>query len=831
MKNNDVQLIHRILDGDDSAFTELVNKYRKAVHALVWRKIEDFHIAEEITQDTFLKAYQKLGELKKPQSFASWLYVIASRCCKEWSRKKRIPTLPLEETSSLPIEKTTYSQYVIEENERTVSIEQREIVQKLLAKLPESERTVITLHYFSEMSSVEIGAFLGVSANTIRSRLRRARQRLKKEETMIREALEHFQISPNLTDNIMREVCRKKPAPSGSKPLKPWVIAASSAVLLVLMLGIGNQYLKRFQKPYSLDAQAEMLVEVVDTSIVQNLNAKSDRRNQLGNPDAPSKNNGVGKKNDDTASLDIALAEENQANKGATIRGEVLEATPEQNPLERVKVTLVSGKDDKLQTTLTDKNGEYKFTGLPEGPYIISVSKEGYGDQVGVPKVVAAGGEIYETIKMRQLRGGLHGDFNQGMLQHIAESIGKRYKLDTPIIQELNKSIQNAHSTVFKEQVLEMKEYPEVDQFGRLGLVIAMLTHPVSKAALTKHISETQLQDYTNFIMDRRLKINQAVAQVITAYLDQELSLTLNQRNNLSKLLLEKMGEQNRLPILVVTDEPMQKGIVKLIHDELKISLDSILSETQSKIWSDIVTQKYSPNIIVPIDQHGLKVNLDQLLIKNNEDITKSNEWDLAEAKLMAHTQLLGELNESAIKRLKVVTKGVIQHFVGMEKPLILDRPKPNVEFNKLFLAYLDGSITREQAIKKLEVMRKDLFTKRKTVKQWEDTHYHNITDHPLYQQAIEDVLSEDAYLRYKNIQKERETYRIQAVRDLLVSVFDIMLLLNDPQWKHVKMATQHFTIPMLRFEGLQIMLMELFIMIDKDMLTPWQQRALTPNG
>ena len=79
MKNGDVELIRRTLDGDDTAFTQLVRKYQKSVHALVWRKIGDFHIAEEITQDTFLKAYQRLSTLKEPQSFASWLYVIASR--------------------------------------------------------------------------------------------------------------------------------------------------------------------------------------------------------------------------------------------------------------------------------------------------------------------------------------------------------------------------------------------------------------------------------------------------------------------------------------------------------------------------------------------------------------------------------------------------------------------------------------------------------------------------------------------------------------------------------------------------------------------------------
>ena len=83
MKENDVELIHRILDGDDTAFSDLVEKYQRQVHALAWRKIGDFHFAEEITQDTFLKAYKKLTTLKKPHRFAGWLYVIATHCCQD----------------------------------------------------------------------------------------------------------------------------------------------------------------------------------------------------------------------------------------------------------------------------------------------------------------------------------------------------------------------------------------------------------------------------------------------------------------------------------------------------------------------------------------------------------------------------------------------------------------------------------------------------------------------------------------------------------------------------------------------------------------------------
>jgi len=292
MKNDDVQLIQRVLDGDDTAFSVLVRKYQKPVHALAWRKIGDFHIAEDITQETFLKAYQRLSTLKEPQSFASWLYVITANHCNTWLRKKRLWTQSLEETNSAQLEKATYSGYVIEENERMMVETQREVVKKLLAKLKESDRTVITLYYFGGMTYEEISKFLGVSVGAVKNRVYRAQERLKKEEPMIREVLGNFQITPNLTENIMREVSRLKPvAPSDSKPLIPWAVGVSTLAVVLLMLGVSSQYLSRFQKPYSFDAASEMMVELIEAPVVLNLESKPDIRTQLGNA------NGLGKGN------------------------------------------------------------------------------------------------------------------------------------------------------------------------------------------------------------------------------------------------------------------------------------------------------------------------------------------------------------------------------------------------------------------------------------------------------------------------------------------------------------------------------------------------------
>ena len=190
MKSDDVALIQRILNGDQNAFASLIRKYQQQIHTFVWRKVGDFQIAEDIVQETFLQVHQKLNTLEDPTQFTRWLHQIAHRRCIAWLRKNRIQTEPLEETDISEIEAEAYSEYVATEQAKTTAEAQSDLVEKLLAKLKERDREVITLHYFEEMTSSEIGETLGVSENTIKSRIRRARQRLRKYAFMIRDALE-----------------------------------------------------------------------------------------------------------------------------------------------------------------------------------------------------------------------------------------------------------------------------------------------------------------------------------------------------------------------------------------------------------------------------------------------------------------------------------------------------------------------------------------------------------------------------------------------------------------------------------------------------------------
>ena len=212
-REDDVQLIRKVLSGDDAAFGILVGKYQKRVHARIWRKIGDYHYAEDIMQDAFLQAYRKLSTLKNPNQFAGWLSVIANRLCIDWLRRQnRIrqqqPTMQsLEGTRLEEIEQSSYAHHISEQRMTESTEHCHELIQRLLEKLPENERMVVTLYYLDEMSTREIGDFIGVSVNTIASRLHRARKRLQTDQELLdQEFSGHLPLSDNLKENIMNQL-------------------------------------------------------------------------------------------------------------------------------------------------------------------------------------------------------------------------------------------------------------------------------------------------------------------------------------------------------------------------------------------------------------------------------------------------------------------------------------------------------------------------------------------------------------------------------------------------------------------------------------------------
>ena len=262
MDHSDGELIKRTLAGDEAAFGALVDRYKGGVHALVYRKTGDFHIAEELTQDAFLQAYQKLSTLRNPVYFAGWLYVIASRCCLMWFRKKRLPTSPLAKVETDEMETTAQRDYRDEQ--------QRQDVHDALDSLPESQCTVLTLHYLGGLSCKEIGRFIGTSEGAIKDRLYRARLRLREEITnMMQKTLRGFQLPSTFTRKLLERISNFEPTPTipRGQSLIPWGIAGAVTIVLIVCTSFTNGL--RSQLPYSFNAEeSATMVEIINAPIL-----------------------------------------------------------------------------------------------------------------------------------------------------------------------------------------------------------------------------------------------------------------------------------------------------------------------------------------------------------------------------------------------------------------------------------------------------------------------------------------------------------------------------------------------------------------------------------
>ena len=305
MAHSDSELIKRTLDGDETAFGFLVDKYKGAVHALAYRKIGDFHTAEEITQDTFLQAYQKLSTLKDWRHFPGWLYTIASRFCLMWHRKHKLPMQSIDAIETGYVDALAQAKYVDERSRQTVH--------SALDELPESQRTVLTLHYLGGMTCEEIARFIGTSRGAILDRLYRARLQLKKELIpMMRHTLGAFQLPSAFTKQIMNRIDQLRPTTTPlDKPLMPW-LAAMTTLVIALFLGLGQRPVTRLLRPYSLDApETSVQVELIDAPAMYRPETNPALVNQSGrfNP----KNEKLGVRPDSTALGATSTAAEDKA--------------------------------------------------------------------------------------------------------------------------------------------------------------------------------------------------------------------------------------------------------------------------------------------------------------------------------------------------------------------------------------------------------------------------------------------------------------------------------------------------------------------------------------
>lgn len=156
-----------------------IHEYGHDLKWLAYSYVKDYSIAEDITQETFIKAYQKYATFKKESTIKTWLYKITINSCKDYlksSYMKRVVKKGADLFRSIPSPKETPEESLLKQDEDEALIAQ-------VLKLENKYREVIILYYFEEFDIKDLAHVLHISPNTVKTRLRRARQLLQERLT------------------------------------------------------------------------------------------------------------------------------------------------------------------------------------------------------------------------------------------------------------------------------------------------------------------------------------------------------------------------------------------------------------------------------------------------------------------------------------------------------------------------------------------------------------------------------------------------------------------------------------------------------------------------
>ena len=235
--SEDLMFVNRCLDGDWAAFAFIVDKYKEVLHAYAYHRTSDYQAAQDITQEVLIKAYRKLGQLKWPHRFRSWLYTIASNECKMWLRKhskEREQEMPLEDVPVEELDEIAVRNHSDEDIRLTVK--------SAIETLPTANRLALSLHYMSGLSVKEIAEFMGISPSNVKVRLHRARKQLGERLTnMVDKQMKKEKLRSGFVLTMMNTI-RNMPMPSLPKPRPirwaPIPISIGTA-LLIGVIGFG----------------------------------------------------------------------------------------------------------------------------------------------------------------------------------------------------------------------------------------------------------------------------------------------------------------------------------------------------------------------------------------------------------------------------------------------------------------------------------------------------------------------------------------------------------------------------------------------------------------
>ena len=175
--------IKQVLKGDQNAFADIVSLYQHKLYQVCYRMLGNKQEAEDIAQEAFVRAYMNLHTFDQKRKFSTWLYRIATNLCIDRIRKKKPDYyLDAEVTGTEGLD--LYSQIASDDQLPEETLEQMELqdrIQYEISRLPDKYRTVVVLKYIEELSLQEISEILDMPLGTVKTRIHRGREALRKQ--------------------------------------------------------------------------------------------------------------------------------------------------------------------------------------------------------------------------------------------------------------------------------------------------------------------------------------------------------------------------------------------------------------------------------------------------------------------------------------------------------------------------------------------------------------------------------------------------------------------------------------------------------------------------
>jgi RNA polymerase sigma-70 factor (ECF subfamily) len=168
----DEELVFQARQGNTPAFSQLVERYQDAIYTLVSRTLSDPVRAQDVAQEAFIRAWRALPGFQGQSKFSSWLYRIALNCCYSELRRRGVSAETLEPEQWDGLKDTA--------GDFDVDVERRDLVERLLLRLPPMYRYIVTLHYLQGLDCQEISRITERPVGTIKAYLHRARSELRK---------------------------------------------------------------------------------------------------------------------------------------------------------------------------------------------------------------------------------------------------------------------------------------------------------------------------------------------------------------------------------------------------------------------------------------------------------------------------------------------------------------------------------------------------------------------------------------------------------------------------------------------------------------------------